>query len=254
MENMSSSLTTSNISLIIQGLALCHFNNGIWKIFFPRVRGHNFKLLISKKFGYEDQDVSVFELPPATKINFSIDNTANNATIDPAQWQDAVDLSRLHGEPLCLVDDQRKYAGVLTMHGGSLVSKKARRAEKFQIWEATETAKSLIGETVPANIFASEFQLASGSAAKITVQNDFGFNFSLPQEKDISYKIIIFNDCDGANCERILDFRYLYNIINVDEFEKKRFFELIAHDGGRGFPGSRCGGSAGSGIINPDVI
>lgn len=256
-ENTVNTTTNTNLTLEIQGLALCHFVEGVWKIFFPRVRGHEFKLIVSKKIGFEeeDQNQSVFILPPATKINFSIDNTTGGGTLDTSEWAEAIDLSNLHEEPIHLVSNRRKYAGFLTLHGASLVSKIARDPEKFQIWDARETEKYLVDLKTPANIFSSDFQFDGGASANIRVENDFGFDLSFPHEDDVSYKVVIFNDCEGEDCGSILDFKYLYNIIDESMFSIKRRFELIAlKEFKKGISGSRCGGSASSLIANPDVF
>ena len=91
--------------------------------------------------------------------------------------------------------------------------------------------------------------------AKIQIENDFGFELLLPYVGNVSYEVVISNNCNGEHCESILDFRYLYNIIDESQFTIKRRFELIALiEFVRGIPGSRCGGSGGSRIANPNVV
>lgn len=248
--------TNPTLTLQIRGLALCHFmDSGIWKIFFPRVRGHEFMLSVNKKIGQTDQIPPVYVFPPATKIGFSVDNTTDVGTRNPNDWTDAIDLSNLHNEDIHLVSDPLKYAGILTLNGASLVSKFVDEPEEFEIWDARATQKNLVEKKIPANTFSTDFQFGSGASAKIQIENDFGFELLLPYVGNVSYEVVISNNCNGEHCESILDFRYLYNIIDESQFTIKRRFELIALiEFVRGIPGSRCGGSGGSRIANPNVV
>lgn len=247
--------TDANLKIEIQGLALTAFVNDQWKIFFPYVEGHDFKIKVTKKLEHTDQDTSVFILPRATKISFTINNTSGGASRNPSDWEESIDLSELHREPIYLSEDRRKYAGVLTLAGAALSSKKAEESEEFEIWEVLEKQKNLLGKKNPANIFTTEFQFGAGDSAVIKAENDFGFVLPFSFEDNVSYEVCILNDCEGKSCEDILDFKYLYNIIDITKFQTKRRFELIAlRDSHKGFPGSRCGGSAASRIANPDVI
>ncbi len=259
MENETNTNTNANtnpkLKLEIQGLALCNFADNIWKVFFPDVKDHDFKIQITKKIGNSDQYTSAFVLPSASKISLTGGNMPSSGTQNPADWTEAIDLSRLHGEPLHLTTDHSKYAGVLTLSGATLVSRKAENPEQFEIWEVLETQKNLVEKKTPANIFAADFQFDTGDSANIKVENDLGFELSLRFEDDVSYEVTFLNDCKGKNCEDILDFKYLYKIIDLTKFQVKRQFELIAlADSHKGFPGSRCGGSAASNVDNPDVI
>jgi hypothetical protein len=247
--------TNAKVKMEIQGLALCNFTDGIWKIFFPHVNGHDFKLKVIKKVGNTGKDPAIFILPRTTRINFRINNTPGGGTRNPPDWQDAFDLSSLHTESIHLTTDHSKYAGVLTLAGASLKSQKVRNPEEFEIWEVINNRKNLVGRKTPANVFSSDFQFNAGDSANLTVENDFGFEFTFPFEDQISYEIYLSNDCEGHSCEDILDFKYLYKIIDIDRFQTKRQFELVAfRESHKGFPGSRCGGSAASSIANPDVI
>ncbi|MBX7169403.1 MAG: hypothetical protein K1X72_00510 [Pyrinomonadaceae bacterium] len=248
------------MSLEISGLALCHFmdSTGVWKVFYPRVEGHNFELKITKKIGETDQEPNIFVLPPASKINLSVDGTSVGNR-EPANWNEAIDLSgkEYHDEPIYLLSNELLYAGVLTLNGANLISKLASKPEKFSIWDARPTQKILIKELTPANIFSSEFQFGSGTA-KISVKNNLGVDFelALPQDEGVTYKVEISNDCRGENCEDILDFKFLYKIIDETKFKVQRRIELVALNDmqKKGIPGSRCGGSGSGLIANPDVV
>lgn len=260
LQNKKKEKNMSNLSLEISGLALCHFveSTGVWKVFYPQVTGHNFVLKITKKIGKTEQEPNVFVLPPASKINLSVDGAAVGSR-EPSNWNEAIDLSgkEYHNEPIYLLSNELLYAGVLTLTGANLISKLADKPEKFSIWDARPTQKTLIKELTPANIFSTEFQFASG-AAKISVKNNFGVNFDLdlPQENGITYIVEISNDCGGASCEDILDFKFLYKIIDETKFVVQRRIELVALNDKtpKGIPGSRCGGSGSGLIANPDVV
>jgi hypothetical protein len=254
-----------NISLEIRGLALCHFieNDGIWKVFFPRVDDHQFEIKVTRKVGSTDQNPNIFVLPPASKINFAFSSTTIKGTRNPNEWNDAIDLSGkdYHDEEIHLLSNDRLYAGVVTLNGASLISKKAEHPEELQVWDSREKQKTLIKTLTPANIFATEFQFGDEADGLIKVENKYGLGFdvALPSVANTSYTVEISNDCAGKHCGDFLDFKELYKIIDESQFKTKRRIELVALPNApsvpkMGVPGSRCGGSGGGRIANPNVV
>jgi hypothetical protein len=251
--NLDSVVVNPNLKVIIEGLALAHFDGNQWKVFFPKVVEHEFKLTIKKKDNFTTVSTSSFALPnnsglAGSRITLTPDNTGAPGTANP-QVKDAMDISNFHGETIHLLPDRTKYAGFLILNGAQLFSEVNSSVTNFQIWDTRLTASPPIKVLAAArplnNSFSAGFQVAPTQTTRIQVENDFGFNLSLTYGGNINYEVTISNDCEKPECEGITDFKRYYDIIDVGRFATDRRFELIlvSGGGGKGRNGS-CGGRA----------
>lgn len=250
----------SNLDIRIKGLALCHLEeNGDWRVFFPKVEDHDFKLIVQKTDTSNGVGNSrEYALPTATRIDLIPDQTTDlpNAQNNLA---DSLDIFALHGEKLTLTPDISRYAGLLTLRKCFLQSRfSLDGALKVDVWETRQPAGKPTPENPPtkawrdrreiATEFLSTFGTNPDSVIGISMQTDFDIEMmarlSVRQETGFKYTITFSNDCEGIHCENESDFKYFYNIIDETALQDQRRFELILVDPSkdRGRMGSPCGG------------
>lgn len=249
-----------NLDVRIKGLALCQLEeNGDWRVFFPKVEDHDFKLIVQKARTSDAVSSSrEYALPTATRIDLvpnqttDVPNAQNNLT-------DSLDIFALHGEKLTLTSDISRYAGLLTLRNCFLKSRFGLDgALKVDVWEARQPADEPTPQNPPTKVwkerkqvateFSSTFGTNSDSSIDITMLTDFEIemksHLNIKQEEGFKYTLTFSNDCEGIHCETESDFKYFYNIIDETALRDKRRFELILVDPSkdRGRMGSPCGG------------
>jgi hypothetical protein len=247
----------ANLDIKIKGLALCYFDEttGNWRVFFPKVDDHDFKIIVesirgSKRYFRE------YPIQTATQMNLIPDNTTNSAVQN--NLADAVDIVALHGENLVLTSDESKYAGMLTLQNCFLKSEfDPMEPLEIDIWDTRQPTeipdpnnpptKAWIRREKITTEFSSRFVTTTDSSIKITMRSGFEIDLSaeinIKQEDHVKYTITFSNDCEGVHCESESDFKYFYEIIDETAFTVKRRFEMIlVEKGDRGKNGSPCGG------------
>jgi hypothetical protein len=235
-----------NVTIKIIGLALSLFDstNG-WSIYFPKAEHHIFKLEVTKKIGDKDIYTNV--------IRFNTDNSSFNeitilgdTTKTPTQpnlqlQSSAFSLASIHGK-IDLDIDKSKYTGFLNLQGADLFAEAIdiNDPNEFEVWKTTpfnnptrkELVQALDGSNTwkIANGFSSGFNMVASNLI-IGLKNSLGFDLNLDFDKDVSYEITVFNECEG-NCSDISDFKFYYNIIDTSSFANK--YELILKTDGGG--------------------
>lgn len=252
----------SNINIRIEGLALCVQNdaNGMWRVFFPKVADHDFKIIIEKKsISTNDKTVFEYPMPTATWIDLTPNAITTLSTVNVIDKK-TPSIAKLHGEKITLTADKSKYAGFLNLHNCNLESRPdPQTPQQIDIWDSREqlnptpanpSTKVWVARTDVHTNFLSRFSTEAGSSIEILMQNNFALdmkaNLSVGHDADANFTVIFSNDCDGMHCEQVSDFKYFYNIIDENALNPKRRFEIVAvkTEGGMSRTGGPCGGSA----------
>ncbi len=260
----------ANLDIKIKGLALCYFDEttGNWRVFFPKVDDHDFKIIVKKRITGQPPVETSHEYPmqTATQINLIPDKTTNSVIQN--NLANSLDISALHGENLALTSDVSKYAGMLTLQNCFLKSEfDPMKPLEIDIWETRRPpeipdsnnpiktipdpnnppTKAWIRRETITTEFSSRFVTTTDSSIKITMKSgfeiDLGAEINIKQDDHVKYTITFSNDCEGAHCESESDFKYFYEIIDETGHTVKRRFEMIlVEKGDRGKNGSPCGG------------
>ncbi|MFN0140047.1 MAG: hypothetical protein ACKVQW_08170 [Pyrinomonadaceae bacterium] len=268
---LDAAMPSKNLTIKIVGLALTCWDATTtqWKVFFPKAENHFLKLVIKKEIGGRLFTESVFNFPnesnrPGSEIELTPDSK-NRQVIYDSQVEEILDLKKLHEEDIPLVADKTKYIGFLTLNGAVLRSEydSLTNPSKFEVWETRPevdpTTKTLVRSPTNeytwtiATAFSTGFEISSTEKTTVDLKKVFGFDLTLDfNEPNVSYEITFSNDCEGEDCNEISDFKYYYNIIDVNALTQKRKFELIFS---KGFSQRRriagCAGKTTTGIRFP---
>lgn len=269
---LNSSLQNRNLTIKIQGLALSYFdkNTTQWKIFFPKVKKHIFKLIIKKSIDDIRFTESSFIFPNekdrnGSEITITPDAITKSVAYD-SQVEEILDLSKLHNEEIYLkaeTNDPQKdklYIGFLTLNGTVLLSEYSTKKTKVKVWQTTPggenpTNKILVKTPEGKNIwelaegFSSGFEIAVNQTTVIDLQKVFGFDLTLDfSDPKVSYEVTFSNDCEGDGCEAVSDFKYYYNIIDENLLKDKKRFELIVEESGGRRRIAGCAGKTASNL------
>jgi hypothetical protein len=238
-----------NLKILISGLALCHFDDesGQWIGFFPKVRNHKFRMIVTKKLRETNAVIeqNTFELFTASKIEVITNQTRGGAQSDPQLSEDMVNLCKLHEEHLPLTSDKSKYAGFLLLNEISLTAKTNLDPVEHEIWRVepfpNPQSKVLVGRKQPAAMIDCGAFFEPGSITEIRVTSQLGFSVALTHEENIVYQIAFDNDCHGQNmaCD-VSDFKFYYNIIDESQLKTKQRFEVLPVFKGDRFPDGSC--------------
>ncbi len=229
----------ANVSIIVNGLAICHYHNGFWEFLMPREIGnHKLKIIIRKFF--KDGSDSVCPIPVAdtvTKIAVETDSkieplSANEFNFDDlqdyhlldARW--ILDIKELYGKPVKLSNVGKKKYTYLTVPAGMIYNRRFPLNPLVEIMDGGNPVKS----TRVSQAAGIDIQWADG-VGKTTVKDlttSGGTNLipdTVHDENVLFYEIEFDNDCDQSCAGDETDYKY-YNRDLIGENKKFSIYSL----------------------------
>ena len=231
----------ANVSIIVNGLAICHYHNGFWEFLMPREIGDHKLKIIVRKFLKDGSD-KTHETPVAdtvTKIAVETDNKieplsakefnfaggADNHELD-ARW--ILDIKELYGKPVKLNNASKKKYTYLTVAAGTLYNRRFPLNPFVEIRDAGSSIKS----TRVSQAAGIDIQWANGSG-KTEIKNlSDGNSVNLisdteRDEKVLFYEIEFDNNCDRSCAGDLTDYKH-YNHDLIAEAKKFDIFSVRA--------------------------
>jgi hypothetical protein len=245
---------TRNLEILIQGLALSHFDENAkkWKVFFPKALHHDLWVRVVKKreitidgrVGYKGEGENQYHFNSVKKFEIVTNNEKGQASVTKGSTDTIPDLSELHERTIKLVSDINKFSGFLTINDGVMKTNNREKVKNFKIWKI-KTSESMVHKKLHESKILGiaailEFSYASGSKTEIAVEDE---NIEpIIHEDGITYQIIFDNDCHGSkeDCSES-DFKYYYDIIDNSNLDGIRFDLELDEPASKGDPGGICG-------------
>lgn len=237
-----------SLRLFINGLAVCHLdtNDKSWKVFFPNIDHHDFKVIIRKisNSGSDDEriQISQYFVPKSSNIAVTTKGSGFNTT---GEFAETVNFSSLIGtgsQNLNLDDletDDNLYAARAVLSGFKLnpvylkVSfqptfgiMRMNKLNKYQIFEEGNTTPT--GTLKVKNSLESD-EIKTRAGEVTTIDLGDGIVENLQHADNINYEIMLYNNCNEyphiCGADERSDFFHYYNIFKRTRTKK---VELIA--------------------------
>lgn len=218
----------ANLSVIVNGLALCHYQNGNWEFLMPREIGDH-KLQIYLRKYYKDGSNSIRCYPvadtvrkievktddkvePSNRERFIFPGGAANHEMD-SRW--ILNISELYGKAVKIENKTKKKYTYLSVPSGMLYSRRFPEYPKVEIIDGT----TLIKTTRVAQAAAIDIQWngEQGKTSIIDTENHTNLVSDVLRNEDVAfYEIEFDNNCDRTCAGEETDYKY-YNRDLIEE-------------------------------------
>jgi hypothetical protein len=147
----------------------------------------------------------------------------------------------------------KNYAGFLKLNGTFLDTLNTNDETEFEIWKVQPSRKDLVDKRKIGPGVISTDNIDKNGITKIRVTGSLNFDLNLfYEEPEVSYDVTFFNDCKGAGCTHVSDFKHYYKIIDTSNL--KAMFEITTPEGTMGDENGTCSPGSGINILVPESI
>lgn len=231
----------ANLSVIVNGLAICHYFNGYWEFLLPREAGsgkgsHELKIIFRTYYKNKTPEIEKIEvdaeikkieiitddkIEPVSGERFNFPGGAAAHDLD-SRW--ILNISELYGKPVKLKNKNSKKFTYLKVPAGMLYNR--RFPENPQV-EIKRNNRSIDRLKVP-QAAGIDIQWADGKGKTVVKDIDTGSQLIddvVPNADVAFYEIEFDNNCSRPCAGELTDYEY-YNQHLIDEDEKFSIYSL----------------------------